>query len=469
MAYSRLRGLALALVVGGLAPLLNTTVVNLGLHALQAEFHVSVSTVQWISTAYLLALGCVVPVMAWGQARFGSKPLWIVALVIFLVGSAACALSPSFGFLIAARVVQGVGGGLILPLMMSIVMRAADGRELARLAFDVALSTAAAPVIGPLLGGFVLEQLGWRSIFVVTIPFCLAGVVLAVTLMPRDTGAESPPRFDLVGFLLLAPAFVGLLLALSNTHRLYGFPIVDVLLPLLGGVLLLAAFVVWARRRRDDALVDVRLFERRGFVPATVSMFFIGVAMFGVVFLLPLFWQKVVGHDPFIAGLLLIPQAVGSLCARPATIALSRRWGGGRMVILGFAVLVLGTVPLGFSSATTSEWVLVGVLFVRGLGLGTVLMPAMAVAYVGMDERDVPHATVIMRMAQQIGGAFGTAVLAVVLGNAATATLAMFDRAFWWATGLAMAGLLASLFLPRAAVDGLNIAPPASTGDRESA
>ncbi|GAB3085969.1 DHA2 family efflux MFS transporter permease subunit [Nocardioides zeae] len=468
MTAPRHRGLALALVVGGLAPLLNTTVVNIGLHSLQNEFHVSVSSVQWVSTAYLLALACVVPVMAWGQARFGSASLWIAALVIFLVGSVACALSPSFEFLIGARVVQGVGGGLVLPLMMSIVMRVARDGDLARLAFDVALATAAAPVIGPILGGLVLTQLGWRGVFVVTIPLCLAGVALALAFLPDDSSTVDRPRFDRFGFLLLAPALAGLLWALSSTHRFQGVALDDhVLVPLVGGALLLAAFVAWARRC-EDPLVDVRLLGRRDFAWATVTMFFIGVAMFGVVFLLPLFWQKIAGHDPLVAGLLLIPQALGSLCARPATIALSQRWGAGRMVVVGFALLLLGTFPLAFTSVTTSPWILGVVLFVRGVGLGTVLMPAMAVAYVGMDRHDVPHATVIMRMAQQVGGAFGTAVLAVALGNAAMATSAMFDRAFWWAIGLTVVGLVASLFLPRATMDGLGAGPAPSSTDGKS-
>lgn len=446
---------AAALVVGGIAAIFDSTIVTIGLHTLQTELGTTVAGVQWVSTAYLLALAVAIPFVAWGQARFGGKRLWLAALTLFLVGSILCSLAWSLPSLVAFRAIQGLGGGLILPLMQTLLIQASAGRDLGKLMAAVALPIALGPILGPVIGGVILNWLNWHWMFWVNVPICLVGIVLAVRYLDPARPAVPAPKFDILGFLMLAPSFAVLLYALSNTHAEGGFARPDVWLPAVIGLVLLVAFAFYAARRGDSALVDVRLLATPAFARVTAVMFFIGIGLFGVMVLLPLLWQAGYGLDVLTAGLYLIPQGVGSLVSRSLAIKLSERLGAKWVAVGGFLLMALATAPFAMVSfAATSPWVLMAVLFVRGLGLGAVLIPVMSVAYAGLRADDVPHATIITRISQQLGGAFGTAVLAVVLqaslngAHSATDIAAGFHTAFWWGTALTVVALALSLFLP---------------------
>jgi MFS family permease len=228
----------------------------------------------------------------------------------------------------------------------------------------------------------------------------------------------------------------------------------EVLLPLIAGIVLAAGFVYWSIRRREHALVQLRLLGRRTLASASLVLWLAGAALFGAMLLLPLYWQVLRGETVLAAALLLIPQGVGSLAARPVAGILLDRIGARALTVIGFALIAIGTVPFALADADTSNVWLSAVLVVRGLGLGTVLIPLMTVSMTGLSHDEIPQATMISRISQQIGGAFGTAVLAVVLtelmtGAASTAdAVNAFHVTFWVATGVAVLALLASLLLP---------------------
>ncbi|RIX30404.1 DHA2 family efflux MFS transporter permease subunit [Amnibacterium setariae] len=441
--------LAVALVVGAMAPLFDSTIVSVALHSLAHELHASVDTIQWVSTAYLLAMGVTVPVVGWLQRRVGGRRLWSAALVLFLVGSLLCSIAWSAGSLIAFRVVQGAGAGVMLPLLTTLLMQAAGGRALGRVMAVVSLPTALGPILGPVVGGLLLGAGDWRWLFWVNVPFVVVGLVLARLLMPAD-GPTVRARLDAVGLLLLSPAVVALLYGLSRVTAPGGFGRVDVWAPLAGGVVLLAAFVAWALRRRDAALVDLRLLRHRPLAAASALMFLTGASLYGAMLLLPLSFQELRGTDALGAGLLLIPQGVGSLLSRSLAGRLTDRIGARAVALVSFAVIGLATVPFAFAGPSTPEWVLLVALLVRGVGLGAAFIPLMAVGFVGLDREEVPHASIVTRIAQQLGGGAGTAVLAVVL-QGAVATLGPVDAfrtAFWWAVGFTAAGVVLAVLLP---------------------
>jgi predicted MFS family arabinose efflux permease len=271
--------------------------------------------------------------------------------------------------------------------------------------------------------------------------------------LPADPPApDAPrPRLDLVGLVLTAPALAGILLGLSNVHKSGGFGRADVEFPLVGGLVLLAAFVAWALRRAGAALVDVRLLRVRSVGTSSAVLFLTGACMYAAMFLLPLYWQELRGFDVLDAALLLIPQGVGSLLTRVLAGRLTDRIGARVVAVAGFALVALTTVPFAFASPNSSEWWLGAVLLLRGLGLGTVLIPVMTVAFLDIDAGEIPHASMLTRISQQVGGSFGVAVGAVVLQSAIagghTATQA-FGQAFWWTVGFTVLAALASLLLP---------------------
>jgi EmrB/QacA subfamily drug resistance transporter len=414
-----------------------------------------VATIQWVTTGYLLALGMAVPLSAWGLQRFGGKRLWMFGLVVFLAGSIGSSLAWNVGSLIAWRIVQGAGGGIILPLLTTLIMQAAGGKALGRTVTIVALPALLGPILGPVIGGAILTHFSWRYMFWVNVPFCVVGLILAARQMPADKpGPDRPrPRLDLLGLALLAPGIAAVILGLSNAGTAAGFAHPDVLAPLGVGVALIAAFTGHSLRR-PGSLVNVRLLARRPVASASAVLFFSGFSLYGAMLLLPLYYQEVRGVSALTAGLSLVPQGVGALLSRGLAGRLTDKIGARPIAVAGFAIVAAATIPFAFAGPHTSPWLLAVWLIVRGFGLGAVTIPVMAVAFLGLDKQQIAHSSVLTRTMQQLGGSFGTAVLAVILTGAIAArpghAAAAFDVAFWWATGFSAVAVLLALWLPAA-------------------
>ncbi|MDM4763838.1 MDR family MFS transporter [Galbitalea sp. SE-J8] len=441
--------MAIALVVGAMAPLFDSTIVSVALHSLGRELSASVETIQWVSTAYLLALGVTVPLVGWLQGRLGGKRLWMIALTVFLLGSVLCSLAWDAPSLIAFRAVQGIGAGAMMPLLTTLLMQAAGGRNLGSLMAVVSLPTALGPILGPVIGGLILGVADWRWLFWVNVPFAIVGLVLAWRLLPAD-GPGTRARLDAVGLVLLSPAVVGVLYGLSNVSRDGGLGRFDVWAPIVAGVVLLGAFIAWALRRRDRALVDLRLLAHRPLAASASLLFLTGASLYGAMLLLPLYWQELRGVDALGAGLLLIPQGVGTLVSRTLAGRLNDRLGARVVAVVGFVVVGLATVPFALADASTAQWWLLLALFVRGVGLGAVTIPLMAVGFQGLERADVPHASIITRITMQVGGAVGVALLAVILAGSvgSAGPVPGFEQAFWWAVGFTGVAAALSFVLP---------------------
>ncbi len=441
-----------ALLVGGITAILDTTIVAIGLHTLTVQLHAPVATIQWVSTGYLLALAIAIPFVSWAQARFGGKRVWLFALGLFVLGSTLCACAWNAESLIAFRVLQGLGGGVMFPLMQTLAMQNVDPKTRTKTMATISMPIALGPILGPVLGGLVLNWLDWRWLFLINVPIGVVGLVLAALFIADDRPGRqvSRQRLDVIGVVLLAPALAGLLYGLSNVHAEGGFSRADVLAPGLGGAVLLAAFIVWALRRAGAALVDVRLLAVRSVRVSSITLAFVGAALFAGTFLLPLYFQTLRGYSVLQSALLLIPQGVGTLLARFVVGKLVDRYGARLVAVVGFLVIAVATVPFALAGTGTNLWLLGSVLLVRGMGLGVVMIPVMTVAYDDIRRDQMPHASAITRIVQQLGGAFGTALVAVVLTAAATRArpAAGFDAAFWWTIAITLAAGAVALLLP---------------------
>ncbi len=445
---------ALVLLVGGLAVIFDSTIMSIALKTLAIELQVSVSTIQWVVTGYLLALAVAIPVVGWAQARFGGKRLWLVALTVFGLASIACSLAWDAPSLIAFRVVQGLGGGLMMPLMATLaIQQVPGGVGLGRLMAVVSLPAALGPILGPTIGGLILTWLDWRWLFWVNVPLCLIGFLLAWKVLPADE-PRGKSVLDWTGLALISPALVGILYGLSNVSRVGGLGSMQVWLPVALGLVLLTLFALTQLRRPAAALVDLGLLKRRPVASSSAVLFLSGASLYGAMLLLPLFFQVVRGTDALTAALLLIPQGVGALLSRTLAGRLTDSIGARVVAIGGFLVMGLATIPFALAGAGTNQWWLMSVLLVRGLGQGAVMIPVMSVAYLGLERDEVPHASIITRLAQQLGGAFGTAILAVILERATSGATGLadlaygFDIAFWWAVGFTVVAIAVCLMLP---------------------
>jgi EmrB/QacA subfamily drug resistance transporter len=442
----------LALVVGGIAAILDSTMVTLAIHTLVVELHSTAGTIQWVTTGFLLAMAVAIPVTGWAERRWGGKRLWMAALLLFALASVLCAVAWDATSLIGFRALQGFSAGLIFPLLQTLAVRAAGGRVTSRLMAALSLPVALGPILGPVIGGVILNWLSWRWLFLVNVPVIAVGLVLAWRFLPADRldPAAGRGRPDWIGLALLTPALTGILLGLSELSADGGIGHAGVLVPLLAGIALLAAFLAWALRPGGrPAIVDVRLLRLRSLGTASAVLFTAGAAMYAGMFLLPLYYQQLRGESVLDAGLLLIPQGVGALAARFMVGRLVDRFGARAVTVAGFLLAAAATVPFALAGPGTNLWWLAAVLLARGVGIGGVLIPPMSVAYRDVQPAGIPHASMNTRIVQQVGASFGTAIVAVALQSLlAHGATGAFQGAFWWAVGITVVAVIPAIALP---------------------
>ena len=443
-----MRALIATLVLGAFAPILDTTMLTIAVHTLVIDLRTDVATIQWVSTAYLLALVVSIPLCGWLDARLGGRRLWLAALAVFAVGSAMCAASWSPVSLIAFRTLQGAAAGVLMTNMQTIAVRAVGGGSVARVTAALGVPIALGPLIGPVLGGALLHWADWRWMFAINVPLCALAVVAALRGLPDDAPSSAGPPLDRTGLTLLAPGIVLTFYGLAELAERGTSGVL--LLVVAAGAALIAAFGVHALRVGDRALVRVRLLRIPTVAASTLASLVVGGALMGTMFLLPLYWQTVRGDDALTTALLLAPQAVGAFVPRFFVGGLVDRFGPRPVAVSALALMAVATVPFAFVTAGTNPVVLAVVLFVRGLGLGAVLVPILSSAYTGLARDQFPHASMFTRGAQQLGGAIGVAAVAVVLqaGLVHGPADAALHPAFWVMAAVTALGVLPALRLP---------------------
>jgi EmrB/QacA subfamily drug resistance transporter len=465
-------------ILGVVMSLLDTTIVNVALDALARDLNSPLGTIQWVATGYLLSLAMVIPVAGWMSERFGAKRVWMVSVALFGLGSALCGVASSAGMLIVFRVLQGLGGGMIMPVAMSVLAQTAGPQRMGRVMSVLGVPMLLGPILGPVIGGLIVDSTSWRWIFYVNVPIAVVALFLAARVLHHDHGRAEVGRLDWAGVALLSPGLAGLVLGLSETqsHGGIGDPIAFG--PIVAGILLVALFVRHGLRARRP-LIDVRLFRSPAFAAAAATTFLVGAALFGAMLVLPLYYQVARGESALSAGLLMAPQGIGAALAMPFTGRLTDRIGGGRVAAVGVLVMALATLPLAAVGSGTPHALLAGVLVVRGIGLGGAMMPAMAAAYATLRPADVPRATSALNALQRVGGSIGTALLAVVLEHQTSAAVgagsagaelqqlppgvrshfagplaSAFGHTFVWAFGISLVAAVPALLLALAERSG---------------
>jgi EmrB/QacA subfamily drug resistance transporter len=433
---------AVVVVLGAIMTILDATIVNVALPTLGRDLHASISTIQWVPTVYLLTFASVIPLSGWAAGRFGTKTVWLASLAVFMAGSLLAGLSWSIGALIAFRVLQGLGGGMIMPLGQAMLAQVAGPDRMGRVMSIIGVPMLLVPIFGPLIGGSLIAVASWHWIFFVNIPVGLVAVALAVRLLPGG-GARRRERLDALGLVLLSGGLGAGLYGLAEMGQRARVLDPVSLGPLAAGIVFVALFVAHARRV-ERPLIDVRLFARRGFGTAAVANFVLGVALFGVALLLPLYFEIVRGRTPFETGLLLAPQGLGAACAISLAGLLTDKLGARRIVPVGVLLALAGTGIYTGIGLSTPYWLLALALFLVGAGLGATITPSMAAAFQGLPRAAIGDATSGINVVQRVAGSVGSALLAVVLQATITAELPGFRG------GIGQAARLAAVS-PRAA------------------
>jgi len=405
---------AAILVVGGFLSRLTTSIVNIGLAPMAEGFGVPLDTMQWVATGYLLALAAAIPVSAWAARRVGPTRLWFAALALFILVSVACALSATAGQLIAARVLLGLCGGLLVPVGQMLLGMAAGQGRMGRMMGTMGIVVVLAPAIGSTVGSALLAWRGWPWLFWINVPLGLAALLAGWRWLPRVEGSEAG-RLDIPGLVLLTiglPLMTWGVVAIAQSGGL-GAMAADGALLL--GLALIAGFVLRARRM-EAPLIRIRLLRERIFGPAGLILFCGGFTVYGAQIALPLYYLLVRHETVFMTGLLILPQDLGIALAMPLSGRLADRFGGGRLVVAGIVLTVLGTLPLAFLEAHTSYLWLSAVLAVRGFGMVLLAMPAMTVALASLPKERMPDGVPLLNILDRTGASIGAALAVALFG-----------------------------------------------------
>ncbi|MGE5416066.1 MAG: DHA2 family efflux MFS transporter permease subunit [Acidobacteriota bacterium] len=404
----------IVIIIGTFMAILDSSIVNVALPKMMVIFNVTTDEIQWILTAYMLTLGVVMPLSGYLGDTYGYKRIYMIALGTFIVGSFLCGLAWNVNSMIAARIVQALGGGIMQPLGMAIIYQSFPRSKIGMVLGFWGIAAMAAPAIGPTLGGYLVDYVNWRLIFFINIPiglinFFLAGIIL------RETQLIKGKHLDYMGVFTSVVGLFCLLLALSEgTKEGWSSPYIVSLFAI--SAVTLVGFV-FNELNHPEPILDLRVFKNTVFSISIIIGSFLAIGMFGAIFLLPLLLQNVFGQTAMKTGLIMFPGAIASGLMMPISGRIFDKYGARGIASLGLILVIwTGFVMSGFTESTAFSaitwWIVI-----RGLGMGFSMM---SIATAGMNEVPVAmvgRASALSNVVRQVAASFGIAILTTILQN----------------------------------------------------
>lgn len=447
---------AVIFVLGLFMEIMDTTIVNVAIPTLQKSFHATGAGIEWVVIGYLLSIAVWIPSSGWIGDRIGTKRTFLFALLMFTASSILCGQAHSIGELIAFRILQGVGGGMLTPVGTAMLFRAFPQEERARASTVLIIPTVIAPALGPIIGGLLIDNLSWRWIFYVNVPIGIFGFIFGALYL-RESKEPTAGKFDVAGFLLAASGLAGMLYALSQGPE-KGWLSNEVLITGISGLFLTIVMVI-VELRIDQPMLTLRLYRDRMFRNSNMINTLSYASFAAFLFLLPQFLQTLLGYSALESGLTTFPQAVGVILASQFVGKLYHTVGPRRLVAFGLLCVSLSNIPFVFVTLGVSQMTIRELMFLRGLSMAFAFVPLQAATYANIAKSDTGRASAIFSTQRQASAAIGVAVLATLfhsrlihLSNGAEPTHEITLRAFHFAFGgsivISMMGsLFAALFI----------------------
>ena len=416
---ARVLVIAGVVVLGAIMSILDITVVSVALRTFQQEFDATTAQVAWTMTGYTLALATVIPMTGWAADRFGTKRLYMLAIFLFTAGSVLCATANSLELLVTFRVLQGLGGGMLMPLGMTILTRAAGPERIGRVMAVLGIPMLLGPIFGPIIGGWLIDAASWHWIFLINLPIGIAALIYAFIVLPKDNVTPSE-SFDFVGMLLLSPGLALFLYGISSipaAKQEHGtIWTAQVVVTAALGLVLIIAFVPWALRKHNiHPLIELRLFADRHMTIAVITMALFAIAFFGASLLFTLYFQEVRGYSPVKSGWAVAPQGFGAMVTMPIAGMLADKIGPGKVVLTGLVLDTVGMAMLAFTDAHTPYSYFFISFVIMGFGMGATMMPVFSAALATLSDHNIARGSTLMNITQQVAASMGTALFSVLL------------------------------------------------------
>lgn len=403
-----------ATIIGGFMSILDTSIVNIAIPKMMAVFAVDTDQAQWILTAYMLTMGVLQPVTGYFCDTFGMRRMYLFSLALFTVGSALCGAAWSNDSMIVFRVIQAIGGGLIIPVTMAIVYHVFPMKE-RNMAMGIwGISAMVAPAIGPTLSGYLVEYWDWRWIFTINIPIGIAGYVFAALVL-RESALHRDAKFDYGGFITSSLGLFCLLLALSQGVD-EGWTSAYIIFLFYIAIVSLALFVA-IELNHANPILDLRLFKNWNYTFSIIVIFIGTIGLFGGIFLVPLFMENLRGYTAMQTGILMFPSALTAGLTMPVAAKLADKFGAKPVVVMGIFLLGAGSLPFMYIDMDTSYLTVMSVMVIRGLGLGLFMMPATVLGMNTVAMAQVSRASAMNNAIRQISGSLGIALLTTIVQN----------------------------------------------------
>ena len=391
---------------------LDLTIVNIALPAIATYFHVAITDTEWINNAFLLALTLSIPISGWAGDRFGDKRIFVTAISLFGLSSLLCAMAPNLLFMIVMRFLQGLAGGLIIPVGMGMVFRAFEPSEYVSISSYIFIPTLIAPAIAPAIGGLMIYYFNWTWVFLFAVPICVAATALSLVFLNEKKIIEPPP-LDWIGFILSALTLTFVLYALSSIGN-HGLSFLSL------GTLVSAGLLGYAflrhERQSSAPLIDIKFFQDRLFLQANLIQLAFQVCHFGSIFLVGVYLQIGAGMSALMAGMIMGMQALGAICTSRLSVKLFNQYNARLPMIIGFSGIAFFSMAILWIDASSPLALGLGLLFVRGLFSGLCGAPLQAISILGFHKDDVSRASSVFNIGRQLSISLGIALSSLLLG-----------------------------------------------------
>lgn len=408
---------AWAIALGAIAPMLDSTMVNIAIDTLIKEFNTTLGIVQWSITGYVLALAIAVPVSGWLMNKFNGKKIFIGAVIAFGVISVFIGFSWDIFSFIFFRLLQGFSAGIITTLMMTLLVKTAGQERLGRVMAIVSTPMIFGPIFGPVIGGFIVQGASWHWIFFINVFIVLIAAPLMMKYIPDFEPFNKDSKLDVFGIINLSLMSVALIYGITKAADHTSFNNSQTILWVGVGFVLAVMYLVYDRIRKNQAVLPMNLFRQKTFLASSIGLFLANIAIMGPMIILPLFFINIHDFTPIQASLALIPQGVGMLVTRPLIGKLIDRVGAKYVVIVSLFISLIGCIPLVFITDETSMIWMAIILFIRGTSFGGINLPLMSDAYTGLDSKQLPEAGVGINIIENLGSSFGSAAIATVVAT----------------------------------------------------
>ncbi len=410
--------LIIVMMVGSFVTILNQSILSTALPKIMEYFQLEASTVQWLTTAFMLVNAIMIPLTAMLLEKISTRKLFIFSMLMFGIGTVLCAVAQSFGFLLAGRVVQAIGAGIIAPLINTALLMVFPPEKRGSAMGAYGLVICFAPAIGPTLAGFIIDAWSWHHLFYILVPIIIIDIILAAVFI-KDVIPQRDPKIDVLSIILSTAGFGLVLYGFSNAGK-KGWNDPFVLAAILTGAVITACFVV-RQLKLDQPMLEMRVFRSPVFTLTTLIGSILNIAFAGVGIIVPIFLQTVLGKSAFISGLALLPGALLMALGSLISGRLFDRYGIKRLAVPGVILLVIATLPFIQLQRDTPVAIIAFFSAIRYVGIALALMPMQTAGMNALPNKLITHGTAVVNMSRQVAGSLGAAVLVTLMSNVASA------------------------------------------------